>query len=97
MSTLPQNISSLSVAEKCELLDALWEDLETQGALSEEQSAELDRRVAAYEENPSAVVPWEQVSPAAEVVTLPSFWLVGFMCRAFSALSGWARLTRPSA
>ncbi len=62
MSTLPAGVSSLSIAEKCELLDALWEDLETHGpALSDEQNEELDRRAAAYERNPSAVVPWEQV------------------------------------
>ncbi len=62
MATLPNNISSLSTAEKFELLDALWEHLESHPAsLSVEQAEELDRRVAAYEEDPSAVVPWEQV------------------------------------
>lgn len=63
MTNLPSEISILSVAEKFELLDALWEDLAAQApaALSEEQTAELDRRVARYEQDPDAVIPWEQV------------------------------------
>lgn len=63
MTNLPAEISRLSVADKFELLDAIWEDLAVHApaALSEEQSAELDRRVARYEQNPSAVVPWEAI------------------------------------
>jgi putative addiction module component (TIGR02574 family) len=62
MATLPDNISSLSEAERFELLDALWVDLETHASsLSAEQAEELDRRVAAYEKDPSAGTPWEQV------------------------------------
>ena len=62
MATLPANVSRLSTAEKFELLDALWEDLEASGpSLSTEQAKELDRRVAAYEKNPSDVLSWEQV------------------------------------
>jgi putative addiction module component (TIGR02574 family) len=62
MATLPANISSLSDAEKFELLDALWKDLESNAPpLSTEQTQELDRRVASYEMNPTAVVTWDQV------------------------------------
>jgi putative addiction module component (TIGR02574 family) len=62
MATLPNNISSLSDAEKFELLDALWEDLETHAPkLNLEQAEELDRRIAAYEKNPPVGIPWEQV------------------------------------
>jgi len=62
MSTLPSQISGLTVAEKFELLDALWQDIEAQApGLSEEQSMELDRRMASYERDTSAVIPWEQV------------------------------------
>jgi putative addiction module component (TIGR02574 family) len=44
---------SLYAAEKFELLDALWEDVETHApALSSRQAEELDRRIAAYEKNP---------------------------------------------
>lgn len=63
MSILPSEISCLSVAEKFELLEAIWEDLAAQApsALSDEQSAELDRRIAGYEQAPDAVIPWEYV------------------------------------
>ncbi len=62
MSTLPSQISGLTVAEKFDLLDALWQDIEAQApALTGEQSAELDRRLANYEQNTSSVIPWEQV------------------------------------
>jgi putative addiction module component (TIGR02574 family) len=62
MATLPANISNLSAAEKFDLLDALWEDLDAHApAFSAEQAEELDRRVASYEMNPSAVVSWDQV------------------------------------
>jgi putative addiction module component (TIGR02574 family) len=54
MATFPNNISSLSAAEKFELLDALWEDLEAHSsALSAGHAEELDRRIAAYEKNPT--------------------------------------------
>jgi putative addiction module component (TIGR02574 family) len=62
MATLPNDISSLSVAEKFDLLDAIWEDLEAHPqALSAEQAEELDRRIAAYENNPPIGTSWEQV------------------------------------
>lgn len=62
MATLPNSISSLSPAEKFELLDALWEDLETHAfSISPEQAGELDRRIAAYEKNPPIGMPWERV------------------------------------
>jgi putative addiction module component (TIGR02574 family) len=62
MSNLQNEIGSLSAAEKFELLDVLWESLEADiPALTHEQRAELDYRVAKYEGNPSDVIPWEQV------------------------------------
>ena len=62
MSNLQNEIGSLSAAEKFELLDVLWESLAVDAlALTDEQRAELDDRVAKYEENPSDVIPWEQV------------------------------------
>jgi putative addiction module component (TIGR02574 family) len=57
MASLPKNISSLSDVEKFDLLDVLWMDLEAHATdITPEQPEELDRRVAAYEKNPSAVV-----------------------------------------
>jgi putative addiction module component (TIGR02574 family) len=62
MATLPNSISSLTDAEKFELLDALWEDLEAHASkLNSEQADELDLRIAAYEKNPPIGTPWEQV------------------------------------
>jgi putative addiction module component (TIGR02574 family) len=62
MSDLRRQIGNLSAAEKAELLDAVWESLEADAAsLTDEQRAELDRRIANHERNPSDVIPWEQV------------------------------------
>ncbi len=62
MPTLPSNVSSLTAAEKSELIDALWEDLESHGyTLSPEQAEELDRRIDSCEKNPPTGIPWEQV------------------------------------
>ncbi len=62
MGHLPQSLEKLSAAEKFELLDALWESLESEpSAITPELSAELKRRVERYRKDPSAVRPWEQV------------------------------------
>jgi len=62
MSDLRNQIESLSAAEKLELLDTVWESLETGAAsLTEVQREELDRRIARHEQNPSDVIPWEHV------------------------------------
>jgi putative addiction module component (TIGR02574 family) len=62
MSDLRSQINGLSTAEKVELLDAVWESLEMDAmSLTEAQRAELDYRIARHEQNPSDVVPWEQV------------------------------------
>src|SRR5260370_11738861 len=64
MSNLRDQIGGLSVAEKIELLDLLWESLEAEAEnvpLSEAQRAELDYRIGRHEQNPSDVIPWEQV------------------------------------
>jgi len=62
VSNLQNEIGSLSALEKFELLDLLWESLEADApALTDAQRAELDYRVARYEQSPSGVIPWEQV------------------------------------
>ncbi len=63
MSDLRNQIETLSVAEKVELLDAVWESLEANALLSltDAQRAELDNRIRRHEQNPSDVIPWEQV------------------------------------
>jgi putative addiction module component (TIGR02574 family) len=65
MSDLRSQINSLSAAEKAELLDTLWESLEADSAsLTDAQRAELDYRIARHEQNPSDVIPCQQVRAA---------------------------------
>jgi putative addiction module component (TIGR02574 family) len=62
MSDLRSQIKSLSPAEKAELLDTLWESLEADAtSLTDAQATELDYRIARHEQDPSDVIPWEQV------------------------------------
>jgi len=62
MNDLRSQINSLSAAEKAELLDTLWESLEADSAsLADAQRAELDHRIDRHEQNPSDVIPWQQV------------------------------------
>jgi len=62
MNDLRSQISSLSAAEKAELLDTVWESLEADAlSLTDAQRAELDFRIARHDQNPSDVIPWQQV------------------------------------
>ena len=62
MNDLRDQINGLSPAEKAELLDAVWESLEADPvSLTDAQRAELDRRIQRHEQNPSDVIPWQQV------------------------------------
>ena len=66
MSDLRSQINSLSPAEKAELLDTVWESLEADSAsLTDAQRAELDNRITRHEQNPSDVIPWQQVRGAS--------------------------------
>ena len=65
MSDLREQINSLSPAEKAELLDTVWESLEADAvSLTDAQRAELDYRIARHDQNPSDVIPWQQVRTA---------------------------------
>ncbi|HXC44857.1 MAG: addiction module protein [Candidatus Sulfotelmatobacter sp.] len=62
MNHLRSQIDSLSPAEKAELLDTVWESLEADAvSLTDAQRDELDYRIARHEQNPSDVIPWQQV------------------------------------
>jgi len=62
MNNLRDQIGSLSVGEKIELLDLLWESLEAEiPPLTQAQREELDYRIARHEQNPTDVIPWERV------------------------------------
>lgn len=60
-------ILKLPVAERLDLVEAIWDSLadspeaETALALTDEQRAELDRRLAEHLQDPSSAIPWEEV------------------------------------
>jgi putative addiction module component (TIGR02574 family) len=66
---LPNTLSALlklSARERAEIALALWESLddgdrEIHLALSPEQEAELDRRLAEHIANPGSGIPWDEV------------------------------------
>jgi putative addiction module component (TIGR02574 family) len=65
MSNFENEIGSLSAAQKFDLIDVLWESPEAEAtAITDEQRAELNYRVARYEQNPLDVVPSEEVRAA---------------------------------
>ncbi len=54
----------LPVEERLKLLEALWEsiaELPEALELTEAQKQELDRRLAAYQQDPEAGVPWPEL------------------------------------
>jgi putative addiction module component (TIGR02574 family) len=62
MSDWRSQINSFPAREKADLLDTVWKSLEADsGSLPDAQRAELDYRSAWHEQNPSDVIPWQQV------------------------------------
>lgn len=58
------DFSHLTAAEREQLANELWESLEDEpGApkLTDVQGEELDRRLAAYQNDPGAAIPWREV------------------------------------
>ncbi|HMO96995.1 MAG TPA: addiction module protein [Tepidiformaceae bacterium] len=59
-------ILKLPIPERLDLVEAIWESLadspeaEAAFALTDEQRAELDRRLAEHLANPSSGVPWAE-------------------------------------
>ena len=61
-------IDSLSVAERIELVQEIWDSVATAPeatSLTEAQKTEIDRRLEAHRTDPRAVVPWETVKAQA--------------------------------
>jgi putative addiction module component (TIGR02574 family) len=59
-----KDILGLGMAECIDLIGDLWDSMAVVPesiALSEAQKAELDRRLQAYEQNPTAGAPWSVV------------------------------------
>ncbi len=61
---LKVDISELSVAERIQLAEDLWDSILTDtnaAPLSEEQKQELDRRLETHRQNPKQGSTWEEV------------------------------------
>ncbi|TBR61906.1 addiction module protein [Westiellopsis prolifica IICB1] len=61
---LKVDISQLSVAERIQLAEDLWDSIVEQQeelSLSEAQQQELDRRLESYKKNPTNGSSWEEV------------------------------------
>jgi putative addiction module component (TIGR02574 family) len=65
MSTITKaEILSLSVPERIQLAEDIWDtiaEVPEAISLSDDEKAELDRRLEAYHKNPTAGSPWEAV------------------------------------
>ncbi|ANV86779.1 addiction module protein [Picosynechococcus sp. PCC 11901] len=64
MSILQQQIQELSLAEKIQLVQDLWDDIATTTddlPLTQLQIADLDRRQKQYQAHPTDVSPWAEV------------------------------------
>jgi len=60
------DLLKLPVPERLELAMALWDsiaepELQDQLPLTEAQKAELDRRLAEHDRDPTRAIPWEEV------------------------------------
>lgn len=61
---LKVDISQLSVAERIQLAEDLWDSISAQQKefpLTEKQKQELDRRLENYHKNPASGSSWEEV------------------------------------
>jgi putative addiction module component (TIGR02574 family) len=61
-------INKLSVTERLRLVQEIWDSIATDAegdALTPEQCALVDERLAAHERNPDTAIPWEQVQAEA--------------------------------
>jgi putative addiction module component (TIGR02574 family) len=60
----PLIIGDLTLAERIELVEQIWDSIAAEQAslrVVPAQQAELDRRLEAYRENPTAGASWEEV------------------------------------
>jgi putative addiction module component (TIGR02574 family) len=65
MSETMHDFSHLSLAERIQLVEDLWDSIATEGsaavALSDAQREELRRRAQVHDADPDGVVPWDHV------------------------------------
>jgi putative addiction module component (TIGR02574 family) len=68
-SLLLNELMQLSHSDRLDIAEKLWDSIHPPGsalpgeevALTDEQKAELDRRLAEHERHPERVLPWEEV------------------------------------
>lgn len=64
-SPLPQDYLQLSLAERIQLVEDIWDSITLEAAgelgLTETQRLDVQRRVAEHQADPSTAVAWEQV------------------------------------
>ena len=70
-SDLLEDVKTLTVAERIELAEAIWDTVAEEAGIdvlpvSEAHRQELDKRLDDLEENPSAGSPWEEVRSRLE-------------------------------
>ncbi|MTJ54909.1 addiction module protein [Anabaena sp. UHCC 0253] len=61
---LPQNILQLSIAERIQLVQDIWDSITVDAdnvTISDAQKHELERRLELYYQNPHQVSTWEEV------------------------------------
>jgi putative addiction module component (TIGR02574 family) len=65
MSQPKPDFSHLSISERIQLVEDLWDSIVAENPaavqLSEEQRFELNRRLKAHMDDPGSAVPWDQV------------------------------------
>ena len=68
LSATLAEITALSVEERLQLVEAIWESIAAESGqpeLTPAQRDELDRRLASHAASPEEVVPWEEVKDQA--------------------------------
>jgi putative addiction module component (TIGR02574 family) len=61
-------IDRMSVEQRIDLIGEIWDSISAEVEKmppTEAQRRELERRLAAYEANPQATIPWEQIKAEA--------------------------------
>jgi len=68
LETILEQIQSLPVTDRLKLVQAVWDGIEQENGelvLTDEQKAELDRRLEQHHQNPASGIPWEEIRQAA--------------------------------
>lgn len=65
MNTILDDIKQMSVTERIQLVEDIWDSIAADEPeseqLSQTQKTELHRRAQAHQDDPSTSIPWEQV------------------------------------